>query len=119
MSNIAGETTFKITNTKLYVPFVTLSAEDNVNLRKQLNEGFKRSAYWNEYKTKMKSRNLNDQNPTRFYFDASFQGVKRFFVIVFNNTTANVPNIPISNINNRVLKDSHSKYFLPRVNITN
>ena len=24
MSDVAGETTFKITNTKLYVPFVTL-----------------------------------------------------------------------------------------------
>ena len=39
------ETTFKITNTKLYVPVVTLSAKDNVNLTKQLNEGFNRSVY--------------------------------------------------------------------------
>ena len=36
------ETTFKLTSTKLYVPTVTLSTEDNVNLTKQLNEGFKR-----------------------------------------------------------------------------
>ena len=42
------EATFKITITKLYVPIVTLSTEDNVNLTKQLNEGFKRSAYFNE-----------------------------------------------------------------------
>ena len=41
------ETTFKITSTKLYVPVVTLSTKDNVNLGKQLNEGFKRSVYWN------------------------------------------------------------------------
>ena len=40
----ARETTFKITSTKLYVPIVTLSNKDNVNLAKQLNEGFKRSA---------------------------------------------------------------------------
>ena len=46
------ETTFKITNTKLYVPMVTLSTKDNVNLTKQLNEGFKRLVYWNEYKKK-------------------------------------------------------------------
>ena len=39
------KTTFKITNTKLYVPVVTLSTKDNVNLTKQLNEGFKRSVY--------------------------------------------------------------------------
>ena len=31
MSNITGETTFKITNTKLYFPIVTLSTKDNVN----------------------------------------------------------------------------------------
>ena len=39
------ETTFKITSTKLYVPIVTLSTKDNVNLTKQLNEGFKGSVY--------------------------------------------------------------------------
>ena len=37
------ETTFKITSTKLHIPVVTLSTKDNVNLTKQLNEGFKRS----------------------------------------------------------------------------
>ena len=36
------ETTFKITNTKLYVSIVTLSPNNNVNLTKQLNKGFKR-----------------------------------------------------------------------------
>ena len=52
-SNIAGATTFKITDTKLHVPTVTLSTKDNANLAKQLNEGFKRPVYWNEYKTKI------------------------------------------------------------------
>ena len=40
------EATFQITSTKLYVPVVT---KDNVNLTKQLDEGFKRSVYCNEY----------------------------------------------------------------------
>ena len=31
------ETTFKITNTKLYVRIITLSTKDNVKLTKQLN----------------------------------------------------------------------------------
>ena len=48
------ETTFKITSTKLHVPIATLPTKDNVNLTKQLNEGFKRSVYWNEY---FKNRN--------------------------------------------------------------
>ena len=41
------ETNFKITSTKLYVPVVSLSTKDNVNLTKQLNEVFRRSVYWN------------------------------------------------------------------------
>ena len=52
MSSIAGNTTFKITNTKSYAPIVTLSSKDNVKLTKQLNEGFKRPVYWNKHKTK-------------------------------------------------------------------
>ena len=50
------EITFKIISTKLYIPIVTLSTKDNVNLSKQLNEGFKRSVYWNEYKSKMETK---------------------------------------------------------------
>ena len=41
---------FKIADAKLYVPVVTLSAEDNVKLSKLSSEGFKRSIYWNKYK---------------------------------------------------------------------
>ena len=43
---------FKITDTKLNSPIVTLSTKDSVNLTKQLSEGFKRSIYWNSYQTK-------------------------------------------------------------------
>ena len=50
------ETTFKIISTKLYIPIVTLSTKDNVNLSKQLNKGFKRSVYCNEYKSKMETK---------------------------------------------------------------
>ena len=66
------ETTFKITSTKLYVPIVTLSTKDNVNLTKQLNEGFKRSVYWNEYKSKRETKTADNSNVTRFPLDASF-----------------------------------------------
>ena len=41
------------------------------------------------------------------------------FVLAFNNTTVNFPNDPINNINNRVFRNSYTKYFLLRVNITN
>ena len=75
MSSIAEATTFKIISTRLYVPVVTLSTKDNVNLTKQLNEGFKRPVYWNEYKSKTETRTANNQNLTRFPLDTSFQGV--------------------------------------------
>ena len=45
--------------------------------------------------------------------------IKSFFVLAFNNTTVNAPNNQINNTNNRVLRSSHTKCFLPRVNITN
>ena len=41
------------------------------------------------------------------------------FVLAFNNNTNTVPNYRINNTDNRVLRNSHQKYFLPRVNITN
>ena len=46
----ADGATFKITDAKLYVPVVTLSAEDNIELVKQLKEGFERPVHWNKYK---------------------------------------------------------------------
>ena len=104
------ETTFKITSTKLYVPVVTLSSKDNVNLRKQLNEGFKRSVYWNEYKSKIETKTADDNNIKKFPLDASFQGANRLFVLAFNNTDGNT---------NKVERDSHKNHFLPRVDITN
>ena len=118
-SNIAGETTFKIRDTTLYVPIVTLSTKDGVKLTKQLNERFKRPVCWNEYKTKIESKNLDDKNLSRFYLDASFQGVKRLFVLAFGNATADVTGNPINNTDNRVVRDNHIKYFLARVNINN
>ena len=118
MSTIA-DTAFKITNTKLHVTIVTLSSKYNVKLVKLLQKGFKRPVYWNEYQAKIETRNLDNNNLTKFPLDTSFQGVRRLFVLAFNNTTVNVPNNPINNTNNRVLRNSHTKYFLPRVNITN
>ena len=66
MSNVAGATRFTTKSTKLYVPIVTLSTKDNVNLTKQLNKGFRRSVYWNEYKSKIETKNLGDDNIARF-----------------------------------------------------
>ena len=110
MSTIAAATSFKIINTKLYVPIVTLSSKDNAKLVKLLEDGFNRPVYWNEYQTKIETGNLDNNKFRRFPLDASSQGVRRLFVLVFNNTEVNVK---------KVERNSHTKYFLPRVNITN
>ena len=52
LSNQAGDAVFIINDTKLYVPVVTLSKEDNKDFIEQQNKGFQRSIYWNEFKTK-------------------------------------------------------------------
>ena len=82
MSTIA-DTTFKMTNTRLHVPVVTLSIKDNVKLIKLLEEGFNRPVYWNEYQTKIESRNLDNNNLTGFPLDTSLQGVRILFVLAF------------------------------------
>ena len=42
--------TFKITDTKLYVPVVTLSTKDDNNFLEQLEYGFRRTIKWNKYR---------------------------------------------------------------------
>ena len=41
---------FEITDTKLYVPVVTLSKENDTKLLEQLKLGFKRTIKWNKYR---------------------------------------------------------------------
>ena len=105
-----ADTTFKIKNTKLYVPIVPLLSKDNVKLVKLLEEGFKRPVYWNEYQTKIESRNLDNNSLTKFPLGASFEGVRGLVVLAFDDTV---------NGTKKVERNSHTKYFLPRVNISN
>ena len=48
LSSAGTAATFTITDTKLYVPIVTLKSEDNAKLSKLLSEGFKRLISWNK-----------------------------------------------------------------------
>ena len=50
LSSVPNDSTFEITDTKFYVPVVTLKTEDNTKLSKLLRKGFKRPIYSNEYK---------------------------------------------------------------------
>ena len=79
----AGDTAkFAITDAKLHVPIVTLSTKDSANLAKQLNEGFKRSVYWNSYETKP-AKVIEQGKNIYELLNASFQGVKRLFVLAY------------------------------------
>ena len=52
LSTDAGDAVFIINDTKMYVPVVTLSKEDNKDFIEQQNKSFQRSIYWNEYNQK-------------------------------------------------------------------
>ena len=62
-TNSTGTGRFAITDTKLYVPVVTLSTQDNTKLLHQLKSGFKKTINWNKYqsdtKTYAQNRYLN------------------------------------------------------------
>ena len=107
MTSLAGNSTFTITDAKLYVPVVTLSIEENDKLTKLLSEGFKRLVYWNKYKGILK-KIYNQNNSIRELLDSSYQGVKRLFILAYDNTG-----------DNPVTANSHRRYFLPRIKIEN
>ena len=75
--------TFKITDTKLYVPVVTLSAENDNKLLEQLKTGFKRSITWNKYRSKMSNQAKN--NNLNYLIDPRFTKVSRLFVLSHEN----------------------------------
>ena len=102
ITNSTGAGTFEITDTKLYVPVVTLSTQDNSKLLQQLKSGFKRVISWDKYLSKP---GLLRRNPNLNHLvETSFQGVKRIFVLAFENDTQ---------------RTSHSGYYLSDVQIKN
>ena len=82
ITNSTGVGTFEITDTKLYVPVVTLSTKQNV---KFLKSDFKRVVNWNKYlsKPELLRRNAN----LNYLIEPSFQGINRSFILVFENDT--------------------------------
>ena len=77
------KTKFAITETKLYVTAVTLSAEDNAKLLQQLKSGFKGTINWNKYQSSIKTYAQNRY--LNHLVDPSFQGAIRIFALSFEN----------------------------------
>ena len=96
--------TLAITNTKLYVPAVTLSTQENTKFLQQLKSGFKRVINWNKYLSKPE---LLAQNPNLNHLvEPSFQGVNRLFILAFENDNYrssarryNLPTVKIKDYN--------------------
>ena len=100
ITNSTGEEKFEITETKVYVPVVTLSTQDNAKLLQQLKSGFKRTINWNKYGSTIKIYAQNTY--LNHLINPSFQGVNRLFVLSFENENG---------------RTSHSAYYLPKVEI--
>ena len=73
--NSTGDGKFQITETKLYVPVVTLSKQDNTKLLQQLKSGFKRIVNLNKYDSSVKTFGQNRY--LNYLINSSFQGVNR------------------------------------------
>ena len=88
-----------------------MSTKDFANLAKQLNEGFKRSVYWNSYETKP-AKVIEQGKNIYELLNASFQGVKRLFVLAYFIAAGN-------NADQEAGIKNNKKYFLPRGEIKN
>ena len=104
-NNANQNATFAISNTRLYVPVVTLSTQENAKLLQQLKSGWNQTVIsWNKYLSKPE---LLAQNPNLNHLvEPSFQGVNRLFVLAFENdaqrTSAKgyyLPNVEIKDYN--------------------
>ena len=90
--------TFATTDTKLHVPAITFSINDNAKLLQHLKSGFKCTIIWNKYYLNAAIQARNQY--LDYLIDSSFQGVERLFVLSFGNNV------------HRIL---HTSYFLPTV----
>ena len=98
--NAPTNATFQITDTKLYVPVVTLSTENDKRLLEQLRIGFKRTIKWNKYRSEMTNQTQN--NNLIYLIDSTVTKVNTLFVLSLENE------------NDRT---SFSKYYAPNSQI--
>ena len=106
LCNLVGASTFTLTDTKLYDPTVTLSTEDNAKLSKLLSEGFKRPVYWKKYKI-ISSKTYDENDYIRELLEASYQRVKRLFVLACRDR----------NNAHKITVDSHRRVKIENYNI--
>ena len=92
--------TFQINNTKVYVPVVTLSINDNIKVLENIKQGFQTTIFWNKYRSEITTRLKN--NNLDYLIDPAFRKINRLFVL------------SVKNVN---MRDSFHKYYMPLVEI--
>ena len=117
--NNPTNSTFKITDTQLYVPVVTLSTKNDKTLLEKLTKGFKRTIKLNKYGSEMTNQTQN--NNLNYLIDPTFTKVNRLFVLSFENEDDRrsfskyyVPNVQIKDFN--LLIDGKSFFDMPTKN---
>ena len=101
----------------MYVPVVTLSAENDNKLLEQLKPGFRITTKWNKYISQMSNQNKN--NNLNYLIDPTFSNVNRLFVLSFENEDDRtsyykyyMPSVEINDYN--VLIDGNAFFELPK-----
>ena len=96
--NVPTSAALSITDSKLYIPVVTLSKDDEIKLLTNLKSGFKRKIKWNKYRSQMSTEAAN--NNLNILIDPTFTNVNRLFVLAYKD-----------NAN----RQSFSNFYLPNV----
>ena len=92
--------TFKISDCKLYVPVVTLSAENDNKFLEQLKTEFEGTIKWNKYRSEKSNQTKN--NNLNYLIDPTFTNVNRLFALLFENEDD---------------RTSFLEYYVPKVEI--
>ena len=87
-----------INDCKLYIPVLTLSKNDEINLLTNLKFGFKREIIWNKYRSQMSTEAIN--NNLNILIDPQFTNVNRLFVLAYQTADD---------------RQSFSQFYLPKV----
>ena len=94
---------FQIRDTKLYVPVVSLSKENDIKFLEQLKSGFKRTIKCNKCRSQMTIQPQN--NNLNYFIVPTFTNVNRLLILSFSRN------------NNTDSRYSYSKYYIPKVEI--
>ena len=91
-----------ITSTRLYVPVVTLSINDNIKIL-DINQGIRRTISWNKYRCEITTQ--TESNNLDYLIDPTFRNINRLCALSMKNG------------NNDPTRDSFNKYYMLLVEI--